>query len=146
MHKFSTLIGLVASVTLVASSPSPRVSDRIAAEAAKARTIDLAMLTAFPWDRALVFGPYSSKKRICAALPKSFASCAAAYPQGVGEGSYLLVFVRAESVVHHELHARIQGEFCSQSCVLELEPQTARFTVGPSRSAADRKHLTPAVR
>jgi hypothetical protein len=146
MHKFSILVGLMVAVTLAACSPGPHVSERIATEAAKAGTIDLATLTPFPWDRALVFGPYASTDRICAALPKSFADCAKSYPQGLGEGSYLLTFIRDSHVIHHELHSRRNGEFCSNSCVLDLRPQTARFTVGPSPSAADRKHFTPAVR
>ncbi|MFG6428460.1 hypothetical protein [Roseateles sp. LYH14W] len=127
-------------------SQSADVSSRIAAEAAKAQTIDLAALTPFAWDRALVFGPYASTDRICAALPKSFAECAKSYPQGVGEGSYLLTFIRDSRVVHHELHSRRHGEFCKNSCVLELSPETARFTVGVSSSVPDRKHFSPATR
>lgn len=145
MRALRGLLGLMTAATLTACSPSPQVSARIGAEAAKAETIDLAALTPFAWDRALVFSPYTSTDDICSALPASFTSCANAYPQGVDEGSFLLVFVRAGNVVHHELHGRRNGEFCSQSCRLELRPQTARFTVTSSASGQDRKHFSPAA-
>lgn len=146
MRKFRFLMSLMTAAVVAGCSPSPDVSSRIAAEAAKAQTIDLAALTPFAWERALVFGPYTSKQRICAALPASSPPCATASPDGVGEESYLLAFVREGQVVHHELHARRNGEFCSDSCVLELRPETARFTVGASPSAPDRKHFSPAAR
>jgi hypothetical protein len=146
MREFRFLMSLMTAAVVAGCSPNPDVSSRIAAEAAKAQTIDLAALTPFAWDRALVFSPYTSKDNICAALPESFASCAATYRQGVDEGSFLLVFVRAGSVVHHELHARRNGEFCARSCMLDLRPHTARFTVGSSAAAPDRKHFSPAAR
>lgn len=146
MRQFSVWIGVMAAVALAGCSQDRSVSERIAAEAAKAQTLDLAALTPFPWDSALVFGPYASTERICAALPPSFSTCATAYPHGVDEGSYLLAFVRDGHVVHHELHARRNGEFCRDSCVLELKPREARFTVGPSSTTAGRKQFTQEAR
>lgn len=146
MNACRALLSFMTATVVAGRSPSPDISSRIAAEAAKAQTINLATLTPFAWDRALVFSPYTLKDSICAALPESFTSCAATYAQGVDEGSFLLVFIRAGSVVHHELHARRNGEFCSQGCMLELTPQTARFTVGASPTAPDRKQFSPAAR
>ena len=136
MRRLFYFVGLVVVAAALGCSPKDSVSDRIAAEALKSKTIDLAKLTQFSWDRAVVFGPYASSERVCAALPGSWTQCASTYPQGVGEGSYLLVFVREGVVVHHELHPRANGHFCSNSCMLQLTPQGARFNVQSSAVGA----------
>lgn len=149
MRRLFCFVGLVVVAAALGCSLKDSVSDRIAAEASRSKTIDLAKLTQFSWDRVVVFGPYASSERICAALPGSWTQCASTYPQGLGEGSYLLAFVREGAVVHHELHPRANGHFCSNSCLLQLTPQEARFNVqsaavGASGSGPNRlSQITP---
>jgi len=129
MRRLCSRLGLVAAVALIGCSPNQSVSHRIATEAAKSTTIDLAKLAGFPWDQAFIFGPYAPTARICTALPASWKQCATTYPTGIDEGSYLLVFVREDVVVHHEIHRRSNGEFCSDSCLLKFTPKEASFNV-----------------
>jgi hypothetical protein len=136
MRRLCFRLGLVAIVALIGCSPNQSVSHQIAAEAAKSKTIDLAKLAGVPWDQAFIFGPYAPTARICTALPASWKQCATSYPTGTDEGSYLLVFVREDVVVHHEIHRRSKGEFCYDSCLLKFTPKEASFNVNSASVGA----------
>ena len=132
----------VIALALLGCTPRHPVSDRIFTEAAKSKSFDLARLTDFTWDQAAVFSPYTPPDRICAALPASWRECTSTYPNGVDEGSFLLVFVRGGSVVHQELHPRPHGEFCRADCLLQFKATEAGFDVDvadASKAADGRK-------
>ena len=138
MRWTSFFVGLMALAALASWSMGSSVSDRVAAEAAKSKSFELQKLTSFEWRQAFVFSPYSLREQVCGALPATWAQCASTYPTGVGEGSYLLAFVRDGMVIHHELHPRGNGEFCASGCVLQLTPQDAKFNVSSSVSGPKR--------
>lgn len=129
MQRASACIILTLAAAMHGCSPSESVSARIAAEAKDAESFELAKLTEFAWDKAFVFGPYATSERVCGALPASWTQCAGVLAGGIDEGNYFLAFVQRGVVVHHELHQRSNGEFCSESCILQLTPHDARFKV-----------------
>lgn len=123
------LHGLIVLAALASCSMGSSVSDLVASEAAKSESFELRKLTSFERSQAFVFSPYSLREQVCGALPAAWERCASTYPAGVGEGNYLLAFVRDGMVVHHELHPRRNGEFCASGCLLQLTPQKAKFSV-----------------
>src|SRR5262249_32898641 len=123
----SLIAALAAGAALVACSAKAPVSERVGAAVRQGGVVDLARLTDFPWEQAFVFSPFTTREQICQALSAQWADCRAAVPRVLEEGSYLLVFASHGKVVHQELHARANGDFCSTSCVIELTAAAAAF-------------------
>ncbi|HEV8691683.1 MAG TPA: hypothetical protein VGQ91_15385 [Ideonella sp.] len=128
------LLALAAAFGCTAKAP---VSERVGAAVRQGEVADLAKLAGFGWDKAFVFSPFSTRERICKTVSARWPDCQAAVPRVVDEGTYLLVFANQGAVVHHELHPRAHGDFCSTSCALELSPSGAVFKAVADGKLAD---------
>lgn len=113
------------------------VSERVGAAVRQGQVADLAKLAEFGWDKAIVFSPFTTREKICKPLSAQWPDCAASVPAVVDEGTYLLVFANQGRVVHHEMHSRANGDFCSTSCVLELSSSNAGFRAVAEGKLAD---------
>ena len=112
---------------MIACSPSSAVSDRVGAQARKTGNVDLAELTSFNWDTVYIFSPYSGRDDMCRELPSSWADCHGTLPKRVAEGDFFVVFALGANVVHHETHARRNGDYCTSGCFLKLSRSEAKF-------------------
>jgi hypothetical protein len=126
---------LLAAIT--ACTAKAPVSERVGAAIRQGQVTDLAKLTEFSWSNAFVFSPFTTRDRVCKALPTQWPDCAASVPALVDEGTYLLVFANQGRVVHHEMHSRSNGDFCTTSCVLELDSAHAAFQAKADGKLAD---------
>ena len=121
---------ILASLVLGACSADTPVSDAVRARAVAGGVVTLAEATGFQWDTVHIFGPYHPQERVCGALGATWSTCGQHVPaQGLPEGVFLTVFTRQGQVVHHELHPRSNGEYCTDSCALMLQKHQAVFKV-----------------
>ena len=135
--RFGPLLLAAAIAMVAACTAKAPVSERVGAAIRQGQVADLAKLAEFGWDRAFVFSPFTTRDRVCKALPTQWPDCAASVPALVDEGTYLLVFANQGRVVHHELHSRSNGDFCTTSCVLELAATHAAFQAKADGKLAD---------
>lgn len=73
--------------------------------------ISFSALTQFEWDKALIFGPYTSVKTINSQLGYEWPEAEKSGIQS-SEGLYLIVFVKDQRVIRHFKFRRIFGDFC----------------------------------
>lgn len=96
--------------------------------------IDLAEVSAIPWDEIFIFGPRSVREDNCKVLQMDLFSCRTTFPAVVGEGDNVLVFRRNGKVMRAEVHPRSNGDFSSSSgspMPVPIKRSAARFTVMP---------------
>lgn len=151
MQRFLRPLAIAAALAaLAACAPKASVSERIGTAAGAGEVVDLAKLTPFTWERAVVFGPGTQRRRMCEQLPTAWGDCWQTAPEAVDKDAYMLVFIEKEKLVHRELHARKNGDLCHATCVLELNAADAKFRrVEPAadgRPAALRLGTEAAVR
>ena len=129
MHTALTTL-LAASLLAGACSARTPVSDAVRARAKIDSRVVLSGITDFQWDTVHIFGPYSSQDRVCQALHAIWTDCKEHVPpQGVHEGAFLTAFSLGGRVVHHEFHPRQNGEYCHDSCALNIPRHEAVFSV-----------------
>jgi hypothetical protein len=128
---------LVLLVSIPGCTAKAPVSERVGGAVGGGEVIDLMQLSDFAWDNLFVFSPYTPRASVCSRLSEAWSACELSLPPYVGEGSYLLVFVGGNSVVHHEMHSRGNGDFCTSSCALVVAASEARFRAVPHGTLAN---------
>jgi hypothetical protein len=128
---------LIAAAVAVAAACDDRqetFSDRIGSVIREKRELNLSEVTNFPWDRVVIFGPYSERNRhICPSLRSVWPSCEAEAPKHLGEGEMYLVFISDGAVIRGEMHEARNGRFCPRSCGPQGIPRAAAiFSTWPA--------------
>jgi hypothetical protein len=90
--------------------------------------IELKALTPFSWDRAFVFGPYTTSDRIESTLGIRWPA-AADFDLARRDDICLIVFMSGSSVVSAVAFPRQYGDFTRAATPRGLAPQEARFQV-----------------
>ena len=73
--------------------------------------VDLAKVLPLQWDELFLYGPYSPREPACRELGLGWLPCRTTLPATTDEGAWSLVFRLNGRVVHHEQHARRNGDF-----------------------------------
>lgn len=75
-----------------------------------AKSIDMAVLTAFDWTEFKVYGPYKTRSAICEEEGLRWLECRN-IPSIVEEGESLLLFRTAQNSIYMERHELNEGDF-----------------------------------
>ena len=127
-------IVLTLATILAACSPNAPVSKAINDQLPNAKSINIANLTSFTWEKTYVFSPYTPRKDICTQLVSSWKNCESELPEYINESTYLLAFMNANELVHFEMFHRQRADFCEFSCALVVQFGNAVFTVNETTS------------
>jgi hypothetical protein len=138
-------LGLVTLACLLVACSEARnstgmISQRIgeAARAPGAKTVDLAKLTTFGWDRVYAFKPGATREEICAFLGANRASCGRVIRvERTPEGHVCMVFDLRGQVTHVEFHALSNGRFDTDFGGGGLPRERAVFTVRHSTGTGE---------
>jgi hypothetical protein len=134
MKKYALLLLLAFGLSLSACgplTPSRSVSGSLAQElkSKSVASVEMSKLTDFEWDTMFIFGPYSFPAQICAELAFDKPECEAAQFTDVGEGEYLLIFVRTSAVARRETLSRLTADFEPGSLAKPIPRDKATFSV-----------------
>lgn len=128
MFRFATLLSLALLAGCFQSALSA-LSERIGEQARAQGRVELASLTDFEWDTVFIFSPYATSSVICDAVGNQWPECARQAPKQVSESNFHLVFTHQGKFVSQVVHARINGNFCAQTCALSISKPKAIFHV-----------------
>jgi hypothetical protein len=130
-------IMLIAAAVAVAACDHKQetLSDRIDSVVRKKGELNLGEVTDFPWDRVVIFGPYSDRrKHICPNLRSVWPNCEAEALEPLWEADMYLVFISNGAVIRGEMHKAKYGDFCPDSCSAQGIPRAAAiFSARPVR-------------
>lgn len=92
-------------------------------------SVDISKLSDFDWDALYIFSPYAVPTFICARLEFDKPRCDAAQFADVGEGEFLLVFMRSNNIARRETLSRNVADFAPNSLGQSIPRTEATFTV-----------------
>lgn len=122
------LCGLALALTSC-SGQDRSISDRIRSQVRASATapLDLALVGPDGWERACVFGPYTTNDLVEADLGFQWDADSKS-AVSVDDGVHLIVFTRGQEVVAFADHRRRDGDFQSETrrCTSRAAPRLAR--------------------
>ena len=126
--RFGSILATAAILALGAcdADGDQELSARIAVAASNgdSAVVDITKLTAFPWERLHVFGPYTTSEKIEKELGFSWRRSDAIE---MFDHFALLVFVQNQRVVRFVVHDRGNGDLCGSHRQGGYLPSTAVF-------------------